>query len=109
MRDAFLKRLFSKIGCGSCGQKYDVADVTAIGHQDDLWFLSAFCRACETQGLVVVAVEDGKCSDAITDLTEADRERFEQCEAVGVDDVLDMCSFLKEFDGDFAALFSGDQ
>ena len=109
MRDSFLKKLFSKIGCSSCGQKYDVADVTAVGHQDDLWFLSAFCRACETQGLVVVTVEGGKSPDAVGDLTEADREKFAEVEAVGVDDVLDMCNFLKEFDGDFTALFSCDQ
>ncbi|MEE8373164.1 MAG: hypothetical protein V3R87_05585 [Dehalococcoidia bacterium] len=50
MRESFLERLFFKIGCGSCGQSYDVAV-----------------------------------------------------------DVLGMCRFLKEFDGDFAALFSGDQ
>jgi len=109
VRESFLKILFSKIGCGSCGQSYDVADVTAIGQHEDLWFLSAFCRACEVQGLIVVAVEVDGSSVAVGDLPEADCDSNAESGAVDADDVLDMCRFLKEFDGDFVALFSGDQ
>lgn len=109
MRESLLERLFFKIGCGSCGQFYDVANVTGIGHHEDLWFLSAFCRACEVQGLTVVAVEIDGSSDVLGDLSEADCDRLAESDAVDVDDLLDMCRFLKEFDGDFAALFSEDQ
>jgi hypothetical protein len=108
VRESFLNKLFSKIGCGSCGQSYDMADVKAVGHHDDLWFLSAFCRACDAQGLIVVAVETDGASEAIGELTEADCDRFAESEAVDMDDVLGMYDFLKEFDGDFAALFTGD-
>jgi hypothetical protein len=44
-------------------------------------------------------------AEPVSDLTEAEHSLFAGREKVGADDVLDMHSFLKEFDGDFAALF----
>lgn len=108
MRESFLKRLFAKIRCSTCGQKYEVADIDVIGHEGEIWFLNACCGSCGTQGLIVAVVEDDEAAEAATDLTEAEDDKFADSEAVGVDDVLDMHSFLKEFEGDFVALFSED-
>lgn len=106
MDEAFLKRLFSTVKCGVCGQKYDVSDVKIVNHEDNLWFLSASCKSCQTNGLIVAVIEDGKVAEVVTDLTAAEFDKFSECEAVDVDDVTDMHNFLKEFDGDFVTLFS---
>jgi len=105
MREAFLKRLFSKVSCGICGQKYDVSNIKILDQEEGLWVLSVYCSSCGTQGLIAAVVHEGKITDVITDLTEAEYERFIGSEAVGVDDVLEMHNFLKGFDGDFASLF----
>jgi len=105
MREAFLKRLFSKVSCGICGQKYDVSNIKILDQEDGLWVLSVYCSSCGTQGLIAAVVHEGNITDVITDLTEAEYERFIGSEAVGVDDVLEMHNFLKGFDGDFASLF----
>ena len=105
MREAFLKRLFSKLNCGVCGQKYDVSNIKILDQEDGLWVLSVHCSSCGTQGLIAAVVQEGNITDVITDLTEAEYERFDGSEVVGVDDVLEMHSFLKQFDGDFASLF----
>ena len=106
MREAFLKRLFSKVNCGVCGQKYDVSNIKILDQEDGLWVLSVYCSSCGTQGLIAAVVQEGNIAEVITDLTEAERERFDDSEVVGVDDVLEMHNFLKEFNGDFANLFS---
>ena len=106
MREAFLKRLFSKVNCGVCGQKYDMSNIKIIDQEDGLWVLSVYCSSCGTQGLIAAVVQEGNITEVITDLTEAERERFDDSEVVGVEDVLEIHNFLKEFGGDFASLFS---
>ena len=103
MREAFLKRLFSMIKCEACGHNYEVAGIEILGHEDNLWLFSASCSFCQTQGLVAIVVKEGKIA---TDLTDVEYERFSQSITVGVDDVLDMHNFLKEFDGDLTCILS---
>ena len=106
MRESLMKRLFSKVDCGVCGQRYDVSNIKVLDHEDGVWFLSVFCSSCGTQGLMAAVVREGRVAEVITDLTEAEYDCFAEREAVEMDDVLDIHIFLKEFDGDFAALFS---
>ena len=108
MRESFLKRLFSKVNCGICGRKYDSSDIKVLDQEEGLWILSVVCSSCGTQGLIAAVVQEGQVADVITELTEAEQARFAGGEGVGTDDVLDMHTFLKEFDGDFASLFSED-
>jgi anaerobic selenocysteine-containing dehydrogenase len=105
MRDAFLKRLFAKVSCGICGQKYDVSNIKVLDQEDGLWVLSVYCGSCGTQGLIAAVVQEGNITDIITDLTEGEHDRFGMSGAVGMDDVLGVRNFLKDFDGDFARLF----
>ena len=109
MRESFLKRLFSKVDCGVCGQRYDVSNIKVLDHEDGLWFLSVFCGSCGTQGLMAAVVREGNIAEVITDLTEAESDRFADSETVGEDDVLNMHRFLKKFGGDFASLFSKEE
>jgi hypothetical protein len=105
MRDAFLKRLFAKVSCGICGQKYDVSNIKVLDQEDGLWVLSVYCGSCGTQGLIAAVVQEGNITDIITDLTDAEHDRFGMSGEVGMDDVLGVRSFLKDFDGDFSRLF----
>lgn len=108
MRDSFLKKLFSKVDCGVCGQRYDVSNIKILDHEDGVWFLSVFCSSCGTQGLIAAVVREGNITEVITDLTESEYKHFEKKETVAMADVLDMCEFLKDFGGDFSGLFSGE-
>ena len=105
MRESFLKRLFAKVNCGICGQKYDASNIKILDQEDGLWVISVYCSSCGTQGLIAAVVQEGNITDIITDLTEGEHHLFDNKEAIGVEDVLDMHSFLKDFDGDFTNLF----
>ena len=106
MREAFLKRLFTMIKCESCGHTYQVTDIEIIGHEDSIWLFSVSCSHCQTQGLVAIVVREANIEKMITDLTEAEYDRFTWAAVVEINDVLDMHNFLKEFDGDFAGILS---
>jgi hypothetical protein len=106
MREAFLNRLFSMIKCESCGHNYEVAGVEILGHEDNLWLFSTSCSHCQNQGLVAIVVKEGEIGGRVTDLTEAEYERFSRGVVVGVDDVLDMHNFLKGFEGDLTCMLS---
>lgn len=106
MDEGLIKRLIATIKCGICGRLYEGGNVRILGHRDDLWFLSVFCPACRSQGLVAAVIKEGQLPQLITDLTEADQAKFRELESVDADDLLDIHTFLREFDGDFAQLFS---
>ena len=106
MDEGLIKRLIATIKCGICGRLYEGGNVRILGHRDDLWFLSVFCPACRSQGLVAAVIKEGQLPHLITDLTEADQAKFCELEPVDADDLLDIHAFLREFDGDFAQLFS---
>ena len=105
MEERLIKRLMASIKCGNCGQCYEVGNINVLGHQEDLWFLWAICSACQTQYLVAAVNKEGRLPEIITDLTEAELDRFKDLDRIRVDDVLDMHNFLKDFDGDFPRHF----
>ena len=77
-----------------------------LGHDDDVWFVSAYCPTCSSHSLVAAVIKEGPLPDFITDLTDDEFDRFSETEEVTADDVLDIHSFLKEFDGDFSSLLT---
>ncbi len=106
MEEKLIKRFMTSIKCSVCGQRYEVDNVKVLGHQEDLWFLSVFCLACQTQCLVAAVVEEGRMPKVTTDFTEAELDKFKKMDKLTADEVLDMHSFLKSFNGDFSQLFS---
>lgn len=106
MEEGLIKRLMASIKCGVCGQRYEVDNINVLGHQEDLWFLSASCPACHTRCLVAAVIREDRLPEVTTDLTKAELDRFRNVSRVTTDDVLDMHNFLKGFDGDFSQLFS---
>ena len=104
MEEGMIKKLISSIKCASCGEHYSEDDIDVIEHNEELWFLKVLCPACRTRCLVAAIIREGDKIEAVGDLTEAERERFRNMAGVGVDDVLDMHNFLKEFEGDLPRL-----
>jgi len=102
----FIKGLMASIKCGICGQHYEVDSVDVLGHHEGLWFLRAVCSACHTQCLMAAVIKEGRVPEIITDLTEAELDKFSNVSAPTADEMLDMCNFLKDFNGDFSRLFS---
>ena len=108
MRENLVKKLMTATKCTVCGQNYRVDDIGVLGHEDDLWFLTVACGTCNTQYLVAAVMKEGRVPAAVTDLTEAEHERFKRVQTVTADDVLNMHDFLKVFNGDFHGLFGQD-
>jgi C4-type Zn-finger protein len=105
MEESLIKRLIATIKCSSCGQNYEEDCVDIIKHIEELWFLKVSCSHCGVKSLVTVVIRTDKEPEVITDLNEAELERFRDMDVVGEDDMLDMHNFLKVFDGDFPRLF----
>ena len=109
VEETFIRRLMASTKCAVCGQRYEVDNISVLGHHEDLWFLSAFCSACHTQFLVAAVIKEGMEPEIITDLTEAELDRFRDAGVLTTDDILDMHRFLKDFDGNFSQLFSQEE
>ena len=99
-----IKRFLSNIECGSCGGHCDPADISVLGHQEDTWLFSVYCPSCDSRGLVTVDIKVNEETEVVAELTEA--EESESSIPVDFADVLEMYIFLKDFDGDFASLFT---
>ena len=106
VNESIIKRLMSSVKCAVCEQCYEGNSIKIIGHQEDLWFLSVFCSACHSRFLVAAVIKEDMAPKVITDLTEAELDRFRDVGVLTADDVLDMHKFLKDFDGGFFRLFS---
>ena len=106
MDERLIKRLVSTIKCSICGHHYEGNNVKVLGHDDDVWFVSAYCPICGSHSLVAAVIKEGPLPDFITDLTDDEFDSFSEAEEITADDVLDIHSFLKEFDGDFSSLLA---
>jgi hypothetical protein len=105
VKENVIKRVMASLRCGVCQQRYEPDNVTVLGQQEDLWLLKVFCPTCHTQYLVAAVIKEGKAPEVITDLTEAEWDKFRNAVGLTADEVLDMHNFLKDFDGDFSRLF----
>ena len=105
MKESLIKKLIASIKCASCGQHYDEDNIDIIEHNEELWCLRVFCSSCQAKYLVAAIIREEEKAAVITDLTEAELDKFQDLVEVGADDVLDMHKFLKDFDGDFPRLF----
>ena len=106
MNEHFIKKLLSTIKCSICGEHYEIDNVKVLGHQDNTWFLNAFCPACHSRALVAAVIKEGKSVNGVTDLSEAESAKISETSTISTDDILDIHGFLTDFDGDFTKLFS---
>jgi hypothetical protein len=106
MDERLIRRLVSTVKCSVCGEHYEGSNVKVLGHDDDVWFVSAYCPTCGSHSLVAAVIKEGILPDFVAELADEEFDQFSEAEEVTVDDLLDIHSFLKEFDGDFSALLS---
>jgi len=106
MDDRFMKRLMSTMKCNVCGQRYEVTSINVLGRQDDLWFVKVFCPSCHSDALIAAVIREGKPAEVVNEFTEMEDAKLRHASVIDMDDVLDMYSFLRDFDGDFSRLFS---
>lgn len=105
MRENLVKKLMAATKCAACGRSYRADDVSILGHEDDLWFVTVSCSACEARYLVAAVIREGSGPGVVTDPAEVERKIFRSVPAITTGDVLDMRGFLENFDGDFYRLF----
>ncbi len=101
-----IKRLIASTKCSVCGQHYEPDNISVLGHHEELWFLRASCSDCHTQYLVAVIIKENRTPELVSDLSEAELDRFRNMGAATADEMLDMHNFLKNFNGDFSQLFN---
>lgn len=106
IEESVIKKLMASTECGVCGRRYEVDDIHVLGHEKNLWFLKASCSACHSQSLMAAVIKEGRITDFITDLAEAELGKFKNADVITADDVLDAHIFLRGFDGDFSQLFT---
>lgn len=103
--------------CSVCHRGFETEDVHVLSRKSDMWMLMVSCSECHARNFVAAVIGDGDAEEAQlalrrlgeehigTRLDFDDDEELPAGDPVSVDDVLDMHTFLSDFDGDFQALF----
>lgn len=99
-------KLVTQLRCVECGKLYDPRDFTLIHRWKDMWVLNARCRHCDEPCHVIVFMDLRAAPEPVTDLTPEELEAEGEWLPITADDVLDMHTLLREFDGDIEALFA---
>ena len=104
MKENVVKRLMTSTKCNVCGRHYQADDIGILGHEDELWFLTASCSVCDAEYLVAAVIKEEE-SDPVAATDPANVEIVWLEDGVTTEDLTDMRHFLEEFDGDFVQLF----
>lgn len=102
--------------CSVCHRGFETEDVHVLSRKSDMWMLMVSCSECHARNFVAAVIGDGDAEEAQLALrrlgeeqigaqVELDDADLPDGDPVSVDDVLEMHSFLVEFDGDFQGLF----
>ena len=106
MDERFVKRLLASMKCGTCNKHYEASHINPLGRQGNVWFFSIYCAACQNHALIAAVIRGSKASEVITDLSTTELAEFNKDNTITADDILEIHSFLKDFDGDFGRIFS---
>lgn len=55
--ESLVRHLMDSVRCSVCEAKYQPENISILGHQDELWFVSVRCSSCQTQGLIAAVVK----------------------------------------------------
>lgn len=114
-----VRYLKKTLPCNSCQANYDPADIEVLSTFDDQGLFSLKCPKCQNQLLVHITISDEERNlsepkskgtqmiRAHRAITESEVEhRTLSTQMISTNDVIDMHSFLGQFNGDFKQLFS---
>lgn len=89
--------------CEHCGHPYAPENVTVLGREADVWFLTLRCRRCRRRIYAAATFRERplRHGERLGSATERRAHR----PAITHEDVQRIRAFLEEFDGDFRALF----
>ncbi|HEY7067677.1 MAG TPA: hypothetical protein VII06_39845 [Chloroflexota bacterium] len=113
--ESLIRHLMETVRCSVCSATYEYDNVSVLGHQDELWFLTVTCPDCRTQGLIAALVrgEDRAHSAPLAEPTHGRHaaeapvsEAPPAGEPITESDVAAMHEFLETFRGDLGALVS---
>jgi hypothetical protein len=123
-QERLIRRLFTRQHCNQCQSAYAEENVTVLARRSEVWMVMVRCASCGRKGIFVVSFPGSSRSEqrramleaealgegALTEAVLADEPpgtaESPPRNPVTVDDVIDMHLFLKQFDGNFAALFA---
>lgn len=107
MDEEYIRKRLTHIRCAYCGQQFTQDNIDLLEHEGDLWYFSVYCQSCKSKGIMTATMKNREVLEADAELTKAETGKFST--PVCLDDVLDIHTFLKDFGGDFSALFSNEQ
>jgi hypothetical protein len=87
-------------GCTRCGRPYGAEGVVVLALREEIAFVQLACSACRVQTLALVTGVSGDPAEAQTEGVDVLSER----PAVSEADVLEMRSFLADYQGDLRTL-----
>ena len=116
--ESLVRHLMRTVRCSVCEATYEPENVSVLGHQDELWFVSVRCASCQTQGLIAALVREGAADEAYGAAgpplgagstggptpSDADRPPHPDAGPITEAEVTDMRDFLKTFQGGLGAL-----
>jgi hypothetical protein len=105
-KQRMILRLVARLRCVECGRFYAPEDIALIHRWQDLWVLSTKCQHCDETCHVLVFMRLDADPAPIQDLTLEEAQAADQWPAITADDVMDVHTFLRTFDGDFETLFA---
>lgn len=110
--------------CVVCHREYEVSDITSVQRKPGVWTLMVECEQCHSRNYIAAVTAEGSAEDAMLEVrsltqramrgegrsTDEDNDEMVSevplaGDPVNAGDVVDMHDFLKDFDGDFSALF----
>jgi ribosomal protein S27E len=108
--ESLIRHLMDTVRCSVCSAAYDYENITVLGHQDELWFLTVTCPDCRTQGLIAALVRGEEDPQAAAPTYTSAEPTLPEAPSGGTPiteaDVADMREFLRTFRGDLAAVVS---
>ena len=95
-----------KLKCQECGQYYNEEDIEIIKNQDGSCFLNIYCPVCNRRSFAIALIKNEGQNNINKDaLGKSSATQQKHFTTINESDVIDMCTFLEDFDGDFNSLF----
>lgn len=110
--------------CVVCHRDYEITDITSVQRKPGVWTLMVECEQCHSRNYIAAVTAEGNAEDAMLEVRsltqramgregrstdDEDEAVISEAPATGdpitPGDVVDMHDFLRDFDGDFSALF----